>query len=156
VAPEQVVHTHPPDRRTDIYSLGAVAYFLLTGRPPFSGDNAMAVMIAHTRDPVTPPSEIRAGIPPDLEQVVLRCLSKKPEDRYPDTMSLAEALEACADAGNWSPRHAEEWWAKHKDVLARAPQAAQPTILESDSSTDAMGRSSRATVLHAVEARRSM
>jgi serine/threonine-protein kinase len=156
VAPEQVVHSHAPDRRTDIYSLGAVAYFLLTGQPPFSGDNAMAVMIAHTRDPVTPPSDIRPEIPPDLEQVVLRCLSKKPDDRYTDTMSLAEALDACADAGNWSPRHAEDWWANHKDVLTRAPESARPTIVEGDSSTDAPARSSQATPLHAVEARRLM
>ncbi len=67
IAPEQVVHTNPPDRRTDIYALGAVAYFLLAGRPPFLGDSAMEVMIAHTRDPVLPPSVFRPGVPSDLE-----------------------------------------------------------------------------------------
>jgi serine/threonine protein kinase len=116
IAPEQVVHSHPPDRRTDIYSLGAVAYFLLAGRPPFLGDSAMEVMIAHTRDPVVPPSGIRPGIPTDLERVVMRCLSKKPGDRFLDTASLAAALSACADAANWSPRHAAEWWQVHRDL----------------------------------------
>ena len=48
IAPEQVVHSQPPDRRADIYSLGAVAYYLLTGNPPFTGETAMEVMIAHT------------------------------------------------------------------------------------------------------------
>jgi eukaryotic-like serine/threonine-protein kinase len=116
IAPEQVVHTQAPDRRTDIYSLGAVAYFLLVGRPPFLGETAMEVMIAHTRDPVVPPSSIRPVIPADLEGVVMRCLSKKPGDRFADTASLAEALGACAEAANWSPRHAAEWWQSHRGI----------------------------------------
>ena len=90
MAPEQIMKDHVPDRRTDIYGLGAVAYFTLTGRPPFLGDSAMAVMIAHARDPVTPPSQLQPGIPADLERVVLQCLAKNPDDRYPDTSSLAE------------------------------------------------------------------
>ena len=110
MAPEQVMHNQPPDRPTDIYGLGAVAYFVLTGRPPFLGQTAMEVMVAHARDPVPPPSQIRADIPPDLEAVVLRCLAKNPKDRYPDTSSLARALDACADAPNWSPEHAAHWW----------------------------------------------
>jgi serine/threonine-protein kinase len=110
MAPEQVMQSQPPDRRTDIYGLGAVAYFLLTGRPPFLGENAFAVMVAHARDPVIPPSEIRAEVPADLERVVLRCLAKNPDDRYADTSSLAQDLESCADAPNWSPRHAALWW----------------------------------------------
>ncbi len=114
MAPEQIMHTHEPDRRTDIYGLGAVAYFMLTGRPPFRGDNAMAVMIAHVRDAVTPPSQLRPEIPTDLESVVLRCLAKNPHDRYPDTPSLADDLERCADVDNWSPRHAALWWKAHQ------------------------------------------
>ena len=110
MAPEQVMHNQPPDRPTDIYGLGAVAYFTLTGRPPFLGQTAMEVMVAHARDPVPPPSQIRADIPSDLEAVVLRCLAKNPKDRYPDTTSLARALDACADAPNWSPEHAAHWW----------------------------------------------
>ena len=114
MAPEQIMHSHEPDRRTDIYALGAVAYFLLTGGPPFKGDNAMEVMIAHVRDAVTPPSQIRTEIPADLERVVLRCLAKDPADRYQDTPSLADALDACADAASWSPRHAALWWQAHQ------------------------------------------
>jgi serine/threonine protein kinase len=110
MAPEQVMHNQPPDRPTDIYGLGAVAYFTLTGRPPFLGQTAMEVMVAHARDPVPPPSQFRADIPADLEAVVLRCLAKNPQDRYPNTASLARALDACADAPNWSPEHAALWW----------------------------------------------
>ena len=66
------------DARADIYALGAMMYFALTGRPPFAGETPFAVMMAHARDPVVPPSQVRPGVPDDLEQVVLRCLAKKP------------------------------------------------------------------------------
>ena len=110
MAPEQVMHHQPPDRPTDIYGLGAVAYYTLTGRAPFLGQTAMEVMVAHARDPVTPPSQFRPDLPRDLEAVILRCLAKNPKDRYPDTPSLAKALDGCADAPNWSPEHAARWW----------------------------------------------
>ena len=63
MAPEQIMRTQAPDRRTDIYGLGAVAYFTLTGRPPFRADSPMEVMIAHVRDSATPPSQLRPEIP---------------------------------------------------------------------------------------------
>jgi serine/threonine-protein kinase len=126
MAPEQIMKDHVPDRRTDIYGLGAVAYFTLTGRPPFLGDSGMAVMIAHARDPVTPPSQLQPGIPADLERVVLQCLAKNPDDRYPDAPSLAEALAACADAPNWSPRHALDWWQSHQNGIASEPTGPDP------------------------------
>jgi eukaryotic-like serine/threonine-protein kinase len=110
MAPEQVMHNQPPDRPTDIYGLGAVAYYTLTGRPPFMGRTPMEVMVAHARDPVTPPSQLLPSIPADLEAIVLRCLEKKPKDRYPTTLALARELDACADAANWSPQHAADWW----------------------------------------------
>jgi serine/threonine-protein kinase len=98
------------DARTDIYSLGAVAYYLLTGRPPFDQKDPMEVMIAHARDPVTPPSQIRPGIPEDLERVVLRCLAKAPDDRFPDAESLEQVLADCACAARWNAKTAAQWW----------------------------------------------
>ena len=71
-------------------------------------------MVAHARDPVVPPSRLRDDVPGDLEKVVLRCLEKKPEDRYQDAEGLACALAACADAGSWSPMQAEAWWQEHE------------------------------------------
>jgi serine/threonine-protein kinase len=114
MAPEQIMKDRAPDRRTDIYGLGAVAYFALTGRPPFLGNNAMSVMIAHARDPVIPPRRLNPEVPEDLERVVLRCLAKNPIDRYPDTTSLAEALDQCAAARDWSPTHALDWWQSYR------------------------------------------
>jgi eukaryotic-like serine/threonine-protein kinase len=137
IAPEQVVHSQPPDRRSDIYSLGAVAYYLLTGHAPFKGASAMEVMIAHTRDPVVPPSEVHPGVPADLEQVVLRCLAKRPSDRYPDTPSLAAALAACAGAADWSPEHAAEWWEAHPEASETEP--AVPAVVDGRGESPAAG-----------------
>jgi tRNA A-37 threonylcarbamoyl transferase component Bud32 len=110
MSPEQAMGETEPDARSDIYSLGAVAYYLLTGKPPFAGDKAMRVIMAHATDPVIAPSFHRADIPADLEQVVLRCLAKNPADRYQDTNQLAEALAECHSAGRWGREQAAQWW----------------------------------------------
>ena len=80
--PEQARGLADVDARSDIYSLGAVAYALLTGRAPFEGANPMEVIIAHVRDDVVRPSLYQADVPADLERVILRCLSKNPRDRF--------------------------------------------------------------------------
>ena len=110
MSPEQARASQELDARSDIYSLGAVAYYLLTGRPPFEGQDGIAVLIAHARDPVVPPSRARPGIPKDLERIVLLCLAKDANERYPDATSLEQALGACACAGNWGQDEAARWW----------------------------------------------
>jgi eukaryotic-like serine/threonine-protein kinase len=110
MAPEQALGHPELDARADIYALGTVMYHALTGQPPFRGESAFAIMTAHARDPVVPPSQVRGGVPADLEQVVLRCLAKKPEDRYPTVKALNEALAACACASEWGANRAEAWW----------------------------------------------
>lgn len=111
MAPEQAAASRDLDARADVYALGAMLYYALTGRPPFNGDNAIAVMMAHARDPVARPSEVQPGIPGDLEEVVLRALAKNPADRFSSVRELSDALAACAAASEWGPRQAEEWWA---------------------------------------------
>jgi tRNA A-37 threonylcarbamoyl transferase component Bud32 len=110
MSPEQAVGETEPDSRSDIYSLGAVAYFMLTGRPPFVDDKPLKILFAHARDPVTPPSELRAEVPSDLEAVILRCLEKRPGDRYQSVSALEEALGECESADGWNRLDANAWW----------------------------------------------
>ena len=110
MAPEQAAGEKDLDARADIYALGAIIYYLLTGRPPFQAEAVIQVMIAHARDPVVPPSQLEPSVPHDLEQVVLRCLAKKPADRYQDVRELGKALIACASSKDWNEESAERWW----------------------------------------------
>ena len=118
MSPEQATGSQELDERSDIYSLGAVAYYLLTGRPPFEGDDGIAVLIAHARDPVTPPSLVRPGIPRDLELVVLRCLAKDPSERFANAQSLELSLGQCDCAGGWDRDLAARWWREYGRAAA--------------------------------------
>ena len=112
MSPEQAVGDPGLDGRTDMYALGAVAYYMLTGRPPFDGATPVAVMIAHASKEVEPPSKHCDDIPADLEAVVLKCLAKKPSDRYTDMLALNKALDDCDAAGDWSVQQAAQWWSE--------------------------------------------
>jgi uncharacterized RDD family membrane protein YckC len=81
------------DTRTDIYSLGATLYELVTARRPFSADDLMGLLMAVANDPPAAPHRVAPGVPAGLSRVILRCLAKKPEDRYPTYAALAAALE---------------------------------------------------------------
>jgi hypothetical protein len=110
MSPEQAAGEPDLDARSDIYSLGAVAYYLATGQPPFVRDTSMRVLIAHLGETAARPSLLRPGFPPDLEDVILRCLAKDPGKRYADVPSLDRALAACAAAGQWGDGDADAWW----------------------------------------------
>jgi serine/threonine-protein kinase len=121
MSPEQAGGEMGLDARSDIYSLGAVGYYLATGKPPFVRPTSMHVLIAHINDVPRPPRELRPELPRDLEAVLLRCLAKDPRDRFQDAASLECALQGCAAAGAWSDIEAAEWWRaqpapRHKTV----------------------------------------
>ena len=115
MSPEQAVAYNQVDARGDIYSLGATAYFLLTGQAPFNAETTPAILIAQAGEAPTPPSRIRAGVPHDLEQVVMRCLEKDPADRYSTARELRAALSSCQCAGGWTEEDAERWWRDRAD-----------------------------------------
>jgi serine/threonine-protein kinase len=91
------------DARSDVYALGAVLYFLLSGKPPFEADNAGALIFAHVNQRAAPPSEaLGRPLPPDVEAVTLRALAKDPADRFATAAEFALALAACSLAGKWT------------------------------------------------------
>jgi eukaryotic-like serine/threonine-protein kinase len=131
MSPEQAAGKSVLDVRSDIYSLGAVAYFLLTGQPPFVRETAMMLLMAHAYDPVVPPERVRPEVPADLQAVVLRCLEKDPSRRFPDAHSLERALGACAAADQWTEEQAALWWHEHPLITAgeKEPLPDVPTQL---------------------------
>jgi serine/threonine-protein kinase len=110
MAPEQAMGDRQLDARSDLYALGAIAYHMLTGQPPFHGDNALAVMMAHVRDAPPAISSLHPDIPDDLQRIVMRCLEKSPEDRYASAGELEQDLAVCSAAGQWNARQAAVWW----------------------------------------------
>ncbi len=110
MSPEQAAVYEEADARSDIYSLAAVAYYLLTGNPPFPRKTPLQVLAAHERDEVVAPSRLRPGLPGDLEGIVLRCLEKDPNDRFQDVRTLRRALSTCDCANQWTEDRAVAWW----------------------------------------------
>jgi len=94
MSPEQALGSHKVDSRSDIYAMGAVLFHLLTGVPPFPGEDSQEIVGRHIREPLPVGSLSRDGIPPWIARVVVRCLAKHPDDRYPTARALLDALRA--------------------------------------------------------------
>jgi serine/threonine-protein kinase len=118
LAPE-AIRSPVADARSDLYSVGAVAYFLLTGRNVFEGRTIVEICGHHLHTPPVPPSE-RLGrpLPAALEAWVLACLEKDPARRPPSATEAAAALERCGLADDWTQERARAWWAASGRSLA--------------------------------------
>jgi serine/threonine-protein kinase len=110
MSPEQALGDREPDARSDIYSLGAVAYFLLAGHPPFDFEKPMQVLLAHAKDRPAELLSIVPEIPPRLSEIVMRCLEKRPEDRFQSVEDLHQELTRCESYGTWTWDDARRWW----------------------------------------------
>jgi serine/threonine-protein kinase len=110
MSPEQAASAGNVDARSDLYSLGAVAYFLLTAEILFQKESAVAMLAAHLYEPVKAIRTKFPDVPADLEEVVLRCLEKDPASRYPNAEILDQALARCSCAGDWTCQQAADWW----------------------------------------------
>jgi serine/threonine-protein kinase len=108
LSPEQAGGQEAAEARSDIYSVGTLAYFLLTGRPPFAGRTGLKLIAAHLYEVPEPLSRLRPDVPADLEAVILRCLAKDPNARFPDAGSLNAALSSCAAAEHRTARDAAQ------------------------------------------------
>jgi eukaryotic-like serine/threonine-protein kinase len=123
MSPEHALGGGQVDGRSDIYSLGCVAYWLLTGSLVFKGVTPMETIVMHVHREPEPPSR-RTGrpIPADLERIVLDCLAKDPARRPQTADELAMRLASVRLADDWTPLRAKEWWDDHRP----APAAAAP------------------------------
>jgi serine/threonine-protein kinase len=123
MAPEQVLGDRPVDARTDLYAVGCLGYWLLTGQSVFEGETAMKIMMDHVRtDPVPPSERSELKIPRALDEALLACLEKDPEGRPRDADTLAATLRACGVEAPWTPEKAREWWDVHLPRSARRVQ----------------------------------
>ncbi len=113
--PEMAEAGRTVDGRADLYSLGCVAYWLITGRLVFEADDAIGMIIRHVRDEPIPPSRFaELDIPPALDKVILGCLAKDPADRPETAWVLRDQLrEVAAKLPDWSENRAAEWWRIH-------------------------------------------
>ncbi len=116
LSPEAVTRPDQLDARADVYALGAVAYFLLTGKPVFDGRTVMEIVLKHTREtPVAPSVRRGAPITPEVESLILRCLAKSPTDRPADAAALLREIDRCPLRGSWNADDAANWWREHHD-----------------------------------------
>jgi serine/threonine-protein kinase len=120
MAPEMVNGGEAIDARADLYAMGCVAYWLLTGTTVFStAAGAVSTMLAHVQDPPAPPSS-RRPVPADLEAVILRCLEKNRALRPQNALELLRLLDSCESAGLWDQHRAADWWNRHFTLDTRA------------------------------------
>lgn len=98
------------DARSDLYSLGIVGYFLLTGQVPFTSDKAIKVLMAHAQSNPPPLTQHGVAVPDDLAAIIMRCLEKSPDARFQSALELQRALNRCELARNWNREKAALWW----------------------------------------------
>jgi len=135
MSPESISTPALVDARSDLYSLAAVGYLLLCGKPVFSGKTVVEICAHHLFTEPEPPARREPGLhAPELEAVILRCLAKQPGARFSDAAAFETALAGCAGAGDWTPQSARRWWSSHRPAIEarRAARAmrALPSSLE--------------------------
>ncbi|MGH9784352.1 MAG: serine/threonine-protein kinase, partial [Terriglobia bacterium] len=127
MSPEMALGDKNVDARSDLYSLGCLAYWLLTGQLVFEGNTPTAVLLAHIQNAPVPPSQrTELDIPEDLERVILACLEKDLARRPQNAQELARMLESCRNPHHWNRDRAERWWRTHAPSLAAPATAGVP------------------------------
>ncbi|MFL5474351.1 MAG: serine/threonine-protein kinase [Gemmatimonadales bacterium] len=126
MAPEVVLGVADTDHRVDLYALGCVAYWLLTGKLVFAGKSVVEVMFHHAHTlPSKPSTRSELSIPPSLEELVMDCLEKDPPRRPASAEAVSTRLDAVSFQEAWTVERAEHWWEMHRPVPADARRAAE-------------------------------
>ena len=147
--PEAVIQTQKIDARADIYAIGAVGYFLLTGTSVFPLGPVMEVCMKHvSQTPESLSSRLGKPISPDLESLILRCLSKPRDSRPADAQALLRELEACQISGTWMSTDAHEWW---KALVQSLPSQPNGTIAAATTVSKSLAAASDMTVIIPAE-----
>jgi serine/threonine protein kinase len=137
MAPEQIRGLQP-DTRSDIYSLGAVACYLLTGRPPFERDLLVELYAAHLDAPVPHLRDWAPDLSAQLDAIIACCLAKEPAARYQSVGEVAAALRSLAEASSWDNEQAEAWWRTHA-APTRAGSGVEPPSAAQSSAAQSRG-----------------
>jgi len=118
MSPETIIAYHQVDARSDLYALGAVCYFMLTGEPVFKGRTAAEVCTQHVHNEPVPPSKRRASpVPADLESLILACLEKDPAQRPQTANHIRARLWAGGTAAEWNTDRARRWWRENGEAV---------------------------------------
>jgi serine/threonine-protein kinase len=118
MAPEIILGDAEVDRRADVYALGCVAYFLLTGQLVFEADTPMKMIMQHVQSqPIAPSQRTELRIPREVDELVLACLQKDPNRRPQDAGVLFQMTCECRSAESWNQDLARSWWEKHLPEL---------------------------------------
>jgi eukaryotic-like serine/threonine-protein kinase len=114
MAPEIILGQSDVDRRADVYSLGCVAYYLLTGQLVFDAETPMKMFLHHVQTPPTPPSQrTELVIPRELDELVMACLEKDPNRRPQSAEQLMRMAYRCHTCETWDNDVARGWWETH-------------------------------------------
>ncbi len=121
MAPEQAGGQDDVDARTDIYAMGCVAYWLVTGQLVFEGKTAVELISRHIDEAPVPPSQrSEQEIPAALDEAIIACLEKEPRRRPQSAQDLARRLTECRTATRWTEKRAQEWWDQHRPFVPSA------------------------------------
>lgn len=123
MAPELAMGSADADARADLYAVGCVGYWLLTGHTVFEAPNVMAMALAHVQnEPIAPSKRTELPVPADLDELLLACLAKDPADRPASARALRARLEACPASREWDEEAGYRWWRHHApELLTLAP-----------------------------------
>jgi tRNA A-37 threonylcarbamoyl transferase component Bud32 len=122
MSPEAVEKPESVDNRGDLYSLGAVGYWLVTGKTLFDDDTVEGLLARQVKElPLRPSERLGKSVSPDLADLIMRCLAKQRDQRLPSAEALDQALAGCASAGTWTSLDAEQWWRANIGALETLP-----------------------------------